>query len=341
MEKKNRYLLYSIFYASLLLVAIGIYTYGYNPPTCDPPGCNLPAPINTGSTAQSKQGYLAVGTSTAPTIPLVVIGTSYFSGNVGIGTSTPWGKFSVTNTGTGPSFIVEDSTSPDSTPFIVDASGKVGIGTTTPNNTIQVANLIDFNNADANTKLGYQAGKNIVSGAKYNTFVGYQAGMASSTGSTNAADYNTGIGYYSLYSNITGTQNTAIGSFSLFPNTTGNYNTAIGHSALYNNQYGANNVALGNYAGYYANATSTGNVFLGSNTGPSTPQQVSNRLYIHNAGGTPLIYGDFTLGRVGIGTTSPGTKLSVVGLTEAPTNASFVCIDASGNMYKSTSPCNQ
>jgi hypothetical protein len=54
------------------------------------------------------------------------------TGNVGIGSTTPWAKLSVTNTGTGPSFVVEDDTSPDSTPFIVDASGNVGIGTSTP-----------------------------------------------------------------------------------------------------------------------------------------------------------------------------------------------------------------
>lgn len=38
----------------------------------------------------------------------------------------------ITNTGTGNSFVVEDSTNPDSTPFVIDASGLVGIGLTTP-----------------------------------------------------------------------------------------------------------------------------------------------------------------------------------------------------------------
>ena len=59
-------------------------------------------------------------------------------GNVGIGTTSPWGKLSVTNTGSGPSFVVEDSTSPDTTPFIVDASGNVGIGTASPSSKLQV-----------------------------------------------------------------------------------------------------------------------------------------------------------------------------------------------------------
>lgn len=37
----------------------------------------------------------------------------------------------VTQTGAGNAFVVEDSTSPDSTPFVIDASGNVAIGSTT------------------------------------------------------------------------------------------------------------------------------------------------------------------------------------------------------------------
>lgn len=40
----------------------------------------------------------------------------------------------------------------------------------------------------------------------------------------------------------------------------------------------------------------------------------SNAFSVHNgAGGTPLIYGDFASGKVGIGTTSPGQKLDING----------------------------
>ena len=38
----------------------------------------------------------------------------------------------ITQVGTGNALVVEDSTNPDSTPFVVDSSGKVGIGTATP-----------------------------------------------------------------------------------------------------------------------------------------------------------------------------------------------------------------
>ena len=43
-------------------------------------------------------------------------------------------------------------------------------------------------------------------------------------GSTGAADFNTAIGYRSLYSNTTGYQNSAMGSNALLSNTTGYYN---------------------------------------------------------------------------------------------------------------------
>lgn len=55
-----------------------------------------------------------------------------YSGNVGIGSSTPYAKLSVTNSGSGPSFLVEDSASPDSTPFVITASGQIGVGTANP-----------------------------------------------------------------------------------------------------------------------------------------------------------------------------------------------------------------
>jgi hypothetical protein len=64
---------------------------------------------------------------------------NYFNGSVGIGVTTPTAKLNiveagsqdalrVTNTGTGNSFVVEDSASTDATPFVVNADGRVLVG---------------------------------------------------------------------------------------------------------------------------------------------------------------------------------------------------------------------
>jgi len=44
----------------------------------------------------------------------------------------------ITQTGAGNALVVEDSTNPDATPFVVDSSGRVGIGTTTTTRPLDV-----------------------------------------------------------------------------------------------------------------------------------------------------------------------------------------------------------
>ena len=46
----------------------------------------------------------------------------------------------ITQTGSGNALVVEDSTNPDSTPFVVTSDGSVGIGTNSPSATLHVAN---------------------------------------------------------------------------------------------------------------------------------------------------------------------------------------------------------
>jgi hypothetical protein len=71
---------------------------------------------------------------------------NYFNGNVGIGVTTPTAKLNiveagsqdalrVTNTGTGNSFVVEDSASTDATPFVIDAVGRVVVQKSSPQTT--------------------------------------------------------------------------------------------------------------------------------------------------------------------------------------------------------------
>ena len=69
---------------------------------------------------------------------------------------------------------------------------------------------------------------------------------------------------------------------------------AIGHQALYSGTQNYQDVAIGYNAGRKSTGSGGSSVFLGRYAGPSTASTISNKLYIHNAEGTPLIYGDFS-----------------------------------------------
>jgi hypothetical protein len=60
-------------------------------------------------------------------------GTNWFSGN------TSSDLLRVTQTGSGNAFVVEDSSNPDSSPFVITSGGSVGIGTTSPSATLSVS----------------------------------------------------------------------------------------------------------------------------------------------------------------------------------------------------------
>lgn len=137
---------------------------------------------------------------------------------------------------------------------------------------------------------------------------------------------NTALGHSTLYDNTTGSNNTAIGYWAMRYNTTGNRNLALGTNSLQVNSTGSNNVSVGEqtlksstgsnqtalgYAAGFSN-TGSGNVFVGYQAGYY--ETGSNKLYIANTNTTtPLIGGDFSTGRVGIGTAAPAATLDVVG----------------------------
>jgi hypothetical protein len=128
-----------------------------------------------------------------------------------------------------------------------------------------------------------------------NTAVGGASMYANTTGQDNTA-----LGYWSLRFNTTGRENLAIGTTSLRQNTVGNQNVGIGREALRNDSSGIGNVGIGYQVGYN-NFNGSKNVFIGYQAG--YPETGSNKLYIANSStSVPLIYGDFSTGRVGIGT---------------------------------------
>jgi hypothetical protein len=209
--------------------------------------------IGTASTTTFAGGSFTGTTgvfSTSTTTPLIIGGTAVGSSltlqsTSGEGT-TDFIKFAVGNNGA-------------TEAMRITSDGRIGIGTAEPNNLLQVADLINFNNTDFNTLLGFEAGKNVVTGAQYNTFIGYRSGYFSAS-SNSTADFNTAVGRQTLYSNTRGYANNAFGASALYSNTEGFSNNAFGASALYSNTEGYFNNAFGASA-LYSNTGSYNNAF--------------------------------------------------------------------------------
>ena len=177
---------------------------------------------------------------------------------------------------------------------------------------------ISITTGDYNTFLGDYSGKNATS-ASSSLFVGRHAGY-----STNTGGYNSFIGRSAGYKNTSGAYNTYLGNSVAYENTTGTFNTFLGHSSgryggtgsyntfagaysgLHNN--GRYNVFLGHSAGH-SSGTGERNVFIGYQAGYS--ETGNDKLYIANTTGTPLIYGDFSAKRVGLGTIAPNANLHI------------------------------
>ena len=164
--------------------------------------------------------------------------------------------------------------------------------------------LRNNDSAERNVAIGHQALNRVIS--PNNVAVGAQALFSSICGQDNVAigncalytnttgRCNIGIGSRALVSANEGIQNIGIGFQALNQITNGLGNVVIGHEALKTINTGAHNTAIGWNAGALAANSSTGNVFLGRCAGPSTLQTVSNKLFIHNTQGSPLICGDFS-----------------------------------------------
>jgi hypothetical protein len=188
-----------------------------------------------------------------------------------------------------------------------------------------------------NTALGYQALYN--GSGSYNTAVGYGAQYANG-----GSGYNTAMGYQALYTN-TGGYNTAVGYDALYTNASGTDNTAVGYNAL-NADTGGYNTAVG-YGSGGANMGGTYNTFIGYNanaSGSSYANATAIGAYAYAGASNSLVLGSISgvngatnNTNVGIGTSSPGAALDVLGTVrfESLTGGTLTT-DGSGNVTASS-----
>jgi hypothetical protein len=229
------------------------------------------------------------------------------NGNVGVGTTTPWTRFSIAGTPGGlvPLFAISTSTAgfATSTAFVVNANGLVGIGTTSPRASLEVNGhaiidngyiVINNNPTVANFFFGNDDGYDITSGAGNmgiglhalqllqdginNTAIGWDSQMFNITGDNNTSvgedalknvigNGNTAFGYTSGYSISSGAQNTSMSPLSLYNVTTGSYNVALGHNAGYGLQTNSSSNVLVGYGTYNSTATANNNTVVGYGAG--------------------------------------------------------------------------
>ncbi|MHB1162905.1 MAG: immunoglobulin-like domain-containing protein [Minisyncoccota bacterium] len=214
-------------------------------------GFNALVPSPTASN-QLNIGNIIFGTGLAATSSsATVIPTP--TGNIGIGTTSPYATLSVAGNG-----VFTGSATASS----FNATSSVGYqqgGTT----------LLTASSTGFNTFVGFGVGTSTTSGAN-NTFTGYQAGQANTTGFRNSF-----VGPLAGYSNTTGAYNNFLGAHAGYSNTTGSSNDFFGDAAGYYNTTGSSNTFVGDSTGLY-NTTGNNNVFLGSSAGQANTTGYDN-----------------------------------------------------------------
>ena len=152
-----------------------------------------------------------------------------------------------------------------------------------------------------NSAIGYQSLYNNTNG-QYNTAVGHSSLRANTTGL-----YNTAIGNQSLTANTSGLGNTSLGHVSMQLNTTGYYNTAIGYFSSNQNTSGGSNTTLGAFSLYF-NQIGSNNVAIGYQAGQSLPDNsnatASNSSIFIGRDTRPSLYNNTN--EIVIGTTAIG-----------------------------------
>jgi hypothetical protein len=249
-------------------------------------GIGTTSPFGLLSVEQGTEtASLWIGNTGSSTPSLMVSGVNG-DGKVGIGTNSPTAKLDITgNTGTGSSLVVSNATTGAGRGISVTMNGASGSGATAG-----YFFSSNYSGTGVHGELNVSGGGSGGYGGKFVVSGGPGAGNYGVYGETNA----TGLSY-GVYGTITGTGN--VGYAGRFVNTGGNTATNFGVSgetdatgvvkAVQGLATGASNTG---YAGYFSNNSASG-------------------WGVYSAGTSP----NYFAGNVGIGTTSPGTNLSVTG----------------------------
>ena len=274
---------------------------------------------------------------------------NYFAGNVGIGTTAPGYKLEVNgdvsfngvrvglgggsvsqNTVVGNGAINATATGNYNSAFGYQALPALTSGTynTAVGRMAMFANTTGVNNVavGASAMQGYNGTQSVAIG--FSSMSGaatgnYSVGIGGNTLVASTGEYQVAVGDGALTANTSGIRNTAVGASALATNTTGQLNVAVGELAL-NLSNSSNNTAIGRQAGYNvssgANNTFLGfqsgmgittggnNTIIGSATGLSS--SLANTIILADGSGNQRLYINST-GNVGIGTTTPASKLEI------------------------------
>jgi hypothetical protein len=262
---------------------------------------------------------------------LQVTGGAYVSGNLGVGNTNPGatlnvvptatsiaGLFSgttssdmvrITQLGSGNALVVEDSTNPDSSPFVVNASGNIGIGTNNPTVQLQLSPTASISNVGSGITLAGTVGSALTVAQFYYA-------------NTNAT-----------YLRIKATRNTTGSDWFSASTKLVNITDVTEQGYIEYNPNGAlSGMAFGSGATEWARFLSSGNFGIGR-TNPSSKLEVLGTIAAYSADITSV--GSFAISNAGVldivAYKATGGTLRFVTANTSGTNLDRGRVDSSGN----------